>query len=272
MSEISKKINFISGLPRSGSTLLANILAQNPRFHTTATSGIADIIFGVRNQWDKLVEFQAHPDEAAKRRVLRGILYSYYENIDKPVIFDKSRSWVSLIEMANSVLDHKPKILVPVREIRDILASFEKIWRRVSSSNQLAQEHENYLKFQFVEGRCEVWMGGNQPLGLAYGRVRDAIIRGHSSQMFFVEFEALTHSPEKTMKEIYSFLDEKYYDHNFDCVEQVTWENDRVHGVEGLHDIRKKVVPMEPQWPNILGHAADPYKGLEFWRHLNKQT
>lgn len=39
-AEEAKKYYFISGLPRSGSTLLANILAQNPRFHATATSGI----------------------------------------------------------------------------------------------------------------------------------------------------------------------------------------------------------------------------------------
>jgi sulfotransferase len=33
-----KTYNFISGLPRSGSTLLSSILKQNPRF----TSGISD--------------------------------------------------------------------------------------------------------------------------------------------------------------------------------------------------------------------------------------
>src|SRR3989344_3597345 len=101
--EEKKTIHFISGLPRSGSTLLCNILAQNPRLHTTATSGIMDIMFMVRNNWDTLVEFRAHPDEEAKERVLKGILESYYATADKPVIFDKSRGWVSLLEMAEKV-------------------------------------------------------------------------------------------------------------------------------------------------------------------------
>jgi len=67
-----KNIHFISGLPRSGSTLLANILAQNPAFHSTATNGIADVMFSVRNQWDNLIEFKASPNPEAKKRVLAG--------------------------------------------------------------------------------------------------------------------------------------------------------------------------------------------------------
>jgi hypothetical protein len=37
-----RKYNFISGLPRSGTTLLSAILKQNPRF----TAGISDVIQG----------------------------------------------------------------------------------------------------------------------------------------------------------------------------------------------------------------------------------
>ncbi|MEX0598954.1 MAG: sulfotransferase [Candidatus Paceibacterota bacterium] len=51
-----KRFFFISGLPRSGSTLLCNILAQNDElFVSKATSGCHDILFNVRNQWDKLI-------------------------------------------------------------------------------------------------------------------------------------------------------------------------------------------------------------------------
>lgn len=118
--EGDKSYYFISGLPRSGSTLLANILAQNPRFHATATSGIMDIMFGVRNVWNNLIEFKASPDYPAEIRVLRGILESYFSNITKPVIFDKSRGWLSELEMIEEVLGHKVKVLVPVRDIRDV--------------------------------------------------------------------------------------------------------------------------------------------------------
>jgi len=37
----SKTFHFISGLPRSGSTLLSAILRQNPRFYAGMTSPVA---------------------------------------------------------------------------------------------------------------------------------------------------------------------------------------------------------------------------------------
>src|SRR5688500_109458 len=135
---MNKTYYFVSGMPRAGSTLLMNILAQNPRFHVTGTSGIMDVIFGIRNTWDKHVEFQATPDEDAKLRVMRGILDGFYANVDKPVVFDKSRGWLSLLEMAETILSHKAKVLVPVRDLREILASWEKLWRETSKTRQRA--------------------------------------------------------------------------------------------------------------------------------------
>ncbi|MBD2040099.1 sulfotransferase, partial [Microcoleus sp. FACHB-672] len=38
------KIHFISGLPRSGSTLLSAILRQNPRFHAGMTSPVGALV------------------------------------------------------------------------------------------------------------------------------------------------------------------------------------------------------------------------------------
>src|SRR3989344_7196739 len=99
--------HFIAGLPRSGSTLLCNILAQNPRFYTTGTSGIMDVMFNVRNTWDNLIEFKASPNPEGKLRVLRGILENFYSPISQPIIFDKCRGWLSLLEMAEEVSGHK---------------------------------------------------------------------------------------------------------------------------------------------------------------------
>lgn len=264
---MKKTYYFIAGLPRSGSTLLCNILAQNPRFHTTGTSGIMDVIFGVRNSWDRLVEFQASPNPEGKLRVMRGILENYYADSDKPVIFDKCRGWLSLIEMAEEILGHKVKIIVPVRDIRDVLASFEKLWRENAKTSQIPAESANYFKFQTVQGRVETWLGGDQPIGLAYNRIVDALQRGYADRMFLVDFDDLTRYPEKVMNKIYEFLGEEPFAHNFDNVEQVTWENDAVHGFKGLHDIRSKVAPMASQWQKVLGAFAEQYGKLNFWKN-----
>ena len=261
-----KKYYFIAGLPRSGSTLLCNILAQNPRFNTTGTSGIMDVMFGVRNTWDNLIEFKASPNPAGKLRVLRGILENYYADTDKPVVFDKCRGWLSLIEMAEEVLGHKAKIIVPVRDLRDVLASFEKLWRETSKTAQVGQESANYFKFQTVQGRTETWLMADQPVGLAYNRIVDALQRGYADRMLLVDFDDLTRNPQFVMDKIYEFLGEENFQHNFDHVEQVTWEDDAVHGFKGLHNIRPKVAPIEPQWQKILGFFAEKYGQMNFWK------
>lgn len=265
-----KRFHFIAGMPRSGSTLLANILAQNPRFHATSTSGIMDVMFTVRNVWDKLVEFRATPNEAGKLRVLRGILDAYHADTDKPVVFDKCRGWLSLLEMAEAALGRKAKVLVPVRDVRDVLASFEKLHREASKASQPAAEAENYFAFQTVAGRCDVWLRGDQPLGLAHNRILDAVNRGLGDRLFLVDFDDLTSDPARTMEQVYAFLGEEPFAHDFENVEQVTWEDDAVHGFKGLHDIRSKVAPMQPQWPRVLGPWAEGYAKLNFWRAVKE--
>lgn len=265
-----KKYCFLSGLPRSGSTLLANILAQNPRFHASATSGILDVIFGVRNHWDQLAPFQAMVDrnacEAAKRRVLRAILDAYYADDPRPVVVDKSRSWLAHLELAEAVLGGKARVLVPVRDIREILASFERLWRAAAATRQIPQETQFYVEFQSIEGRCAVWARGDQPLGLACNRIRDALLRGFRDRLLFVPYEALTTAPQATLRQIYAFLEEEPFTHDFEHVAQVTQEDDRVYGFPDLHQIRARVEPAPLRWPSVLGEAAAaPYANVRFW-------
>ena len=92
---MDKQIHFISGLPRSGSTLLCNILNQNPEFHATSTSGILDIVLAIRNQWENLPVFKASPNKAGKAAVVNSILHNYVSIVDRPVYFDKSRGWIA---------------------------------------------------------------------------------------------------------------------------------------------------------------------------------
>ena len=67
---------------------------------------------------------------------------------------------------------------------------------------------------------------------------------------------------------IYEFLGEPLYNHNFDNVEQVTWEDDYMHGIPGLHKIRQKIELVKPNWPRLLGAFADKYAPLNnLWRH-----
>jgi len=261
-------LHFVSGLPRAGSTLLCNILCQNPRIHATNTSGCLDIVWNMRNHWDTLIEHQAHPEPEAKLRCMRATLQAYHADIEKPIVFDKGRCWVAYIELIQALLDRNPKILVPVRDLRDVIASFEKLYRSTIATNRVAMDAANYFDFQTVAGRCDVWVRKDNPIGLAFNRIQDAVQRGFRDCLHFVEYEQLTCFPKETMQAIYDFIEEPGFEHNFDNVEQVTWEDDRVHGFgAGLHDIRPKVAPQPPSYPTILGKVAERYAtDSKFWQ------
>lgn len=66
-------IHFISGLPRSASTLLAGILRQNPRFHAGVTSPVGAMYLALETAMSRGNETAVCIDDAQRRAVLKGL-------------------------------------------------------------------------------------------------------------------------------------------------------------------------------------------------------
>lgn len=280
---MTKQIYFLAGLPRSGSTLLANILAQHQHIYVTPTSGIVDMLVQVRNNWDRNDAFQAaerKQSEETKERVLRAMLQAYFAHAEQPICIDKNRYWTEFLEMGAQLLGgrDKVKVLVTVRDMRDVLASFESLYRKTSALGQIQQEANLALKFKTALGRVETFIDDSQPVGRAYVAIRDAVTRGWLSNMYFIDYEDLTRRPKTTLDGIYRFLDMEPCQHDFDRVEQVTFEDDFVYGFKDLHRIRAQVKPQEPQWPQVFDDAVfqtPTWKNVEgaatFWKQYAKR-
>ena len=129
------------------------------------------------------------------------------------------------------------------------------------------------LKFKTALGRAEVFIDDGQPVGRAYNAIRDAVTRGWKDCLHFVDYDELTRRPKNVMEGIYRFLGEPPHAHDFDNVEQVTFEDDFAYGFKDLHVIRQKVEPQAPQWPKIYDDAvfqSNAWKNVEnvaqFWK------
>lgn len=260
-----KTIHFVCGLPRSGSTLLCNLLAQHPDIHTTPTSACHEALFVLRNSWNQWTEHIASPDlsnDKNLQRVLNATLQSYHDT-EKPVVIDKGRGWSSLLETAEFALGCKAKVIVPVRSIKNIVASMEKAHRKAAHHKQ---DSGDYIKAQTVQGRADMIMSEAGVLGLAYNRLRDVIQRGFADRLCLVEFDGLTENPKAVMSNIWQFLEMSEPVHDFNNVEQVTIEDDSIHGLD-LHTIRPKVEPVVDDSLQILGaELCNKLEGSEFWR------
>jgi sulfotransferase len=268
MKSQKQTVHLIAGLPRSGSTLLCNILAQNPRFHAEGTSGLLDLLVPVRNGWLDVPNLHAIPVDLSRARlvqVLRAMADGFYGDVNKPVVFDKNRGWPRYLEMAAVISGRRPRVLVCVRDLRDVIASFELLWRKTSAVGCVWQETTGPEQFSKLEDRCMLWVRGDQPVGHAYNGIKDALARGWRDCMHFVRYEELTAQPAATLAGVYGFLGERPYEHDFEHVAQVTWEDDRVHRFTDLHTIRSEVKPQKPRWPDVLGPMAERFRGEELW-------
>lgn len=278
MLDLSKSIYLLAGLPRSGSTVLENLLAQNPRFHVTGTSGIIDILQYVRNSWYKNTAFMAQERAGAERAqlsVMRGVLEGYFAVTDRPVCFEKNRMWPEFLEMAAHILGgrDKVKIIVTVRDLRDVLASFELRYRDTAAVSMSPHEAAEPFRFKTALQRIDYFIESSQPVGRAFNAIRDAITRGWRANMHFVEYDALTSAPGKTLEMLYAFLGEAPFAHDVEAVEQVTREDDMVYGFKDLHKIRRRIEPQPPSWPKVFDPLVinsrqwqDIGKNATFWR------
>jgi sulfotransferase len=252
---------FISGLPRSGSTLLSAILRQNPKFYADIASPLCGI---VQNTIDSMTgsENNLNISENQRKDILTSIFDGYYKQKDKPVIFDSSRTWSAKTNLLK-ILFPETKIICCVRDVPWILDSFERIANKNSLyTNTFIEPEAN----QCVTTRCDSLMDvqkGGQVIKPWFWLQEGYY--ANPNMIHIVEYENLCKDPESTMKLIYGFLGLEWFAHDFD---NVMYENDlfdRPMGQPGLHAVSKKVEWKERN--TILPPSVwKKYGGQEFWR------
>lgn len=262
-----RRVHFIGGLPRSGSTLLTNILLQNPKFATTATSSLLEFMLQIRDNWDKLEGHKNYPKGQDKWAIIRSIIQNYH-NTDKEVIFDKNRGWSTHIEFVEKVTGNQAKIIACVRNLEDVCSSFEKLFRKNRADGEIHGEFNN-PQMKTIDGRVAVWTSDEGVIGRPYVSILDTIQRGLGDRIMFFPYESWTGNPDFWFKRLYEFVGEEYFQHDFNNIEQTIRENDAGYGWgSDLHEIKSgKLIPAKSDASLIIGQTW--YKKLhdtEFWK------
>lgn len=88
-NDVQNGVHFISGLPRSGSTLLAALLRQNPRFHAGMMSPVGGLFSALMRQMSQENEAAVFIDDDQRVRLLRACFEAYYADIHpEKLVFD----------------------------------------------------------------------------------------------------------------------------------------------------------------------------------------
>lgn len=251
-----KKIFFQSSMPRSGSTIFQNIIGQNPDFYVTPTSGVLELVFAARGNYTTSPEFKAQDSnimsEGFKNFCLNGINGFYDAITNKPYVMDKSRGWGVYRPFLESFYPN-PKIICLVRDLRSVVASYEKIYRKNQHKadpirNDATGEGTTVYK------RVDEWMMATNTIGRAVERLLEITRQGYDNKILFVKYEDLCLNPEHEMKRVYSYLEVDHFEHDFDNIEQITIEDDEVYSLSNdLHTIKPKLILPTPDYKQILG-------------------
>ncbi len=256
-----KEFFFISGLPRSGSTLLSAILRQNPEFYADISSPVQGLVGATINvitgsESNHLI------DEDRRKSLLRATFNAYYEAVEPPIVFDTSRGWTAKTSLLKSLFP-QTKIICCVRDLFWILDSFERIAAKNTLWNASLTDDEAR---QTVTTRCDALMDVKKEGQVVkpYYFLEEGMLL-NPDMIMLVEYESLCKKPESVLRELYQFIDKPYFDHDFKNVEYDNEVYDKALNMKSLHTVRKEVSWIER--PSILPKSVwDKYSGKEFWR------
>lgn len=262
---MTQKLHFISGLPRSGSTLLSALLRQNPRFHADISSPLSSVLQGNLQMLGAGTEASKLMDEEQKPAILRAIADAYINTrTDREVVFDTNRGWCSRMPLAAELFPNS-KVIACVRDVPWVLDSLERIIRKNPFQNSpLFSGDEGST----VYSRVDTLMRRDRLVGYPWAGLREAFYSEQASNLLVVDYELLAKRPEGTLRLIYDFIGEPMWDgHDVDNVAFDAPEFDAALGLSGMHKVKSKVA-FEPRATILPPDLFAKHQGMDFWRDV----
>ncbi len=263
---MDRTIHFISGLPRSGSTLLGALLRQNPRFQASMSSPMGALTGSMLHTMAPGGETDMLMEESQKPRLLRGLFDAFYADSPAEVIFDTNRGWTARLPLLRDLFP-EAKVIACVRDLPWIMDSLERLIRR--APYQPTRLFGGPGQRATVYTRVETLAQANGLVGYAWSALKEAFYGEQADSLLVVDYTLLARAPEKVLGLIYDFIGEPWYDgHDFDAVAFDAPEFDAMLGLDGLHRVRPKVALQDRQTilpPDLFRK----YQGMDFWRDVS---
>ncbi len=255
-------IHFISGLPRSGSTLLSAILRQNPALHAGMTGPMGSIIAMLLRDMSPANETAVFIDDTQREMILRGVFDSYYHAIHPTqTVFDTNRLWSSKLHVIAGLFP-EAKVICCVRHVPWIIDSIERLIRK--------NRWELSRIFDFDPGgtvysRAASLTASNGMVGFARSALKQAMHSAESDRLLLLPYDVLARDPARAMRAVYQFTGLPPFDHDFENIAFDAVEFDARLGTPGLHVVRPQARAEERETvlPPDLWRR---YEGESVWR------
>lgn len=261
MTTINKTFYFLSGLPRSGSTVLAAILNQNDKIYVTPTSPLLDQLIENQNIWHSLPSVKDNPIPDQLTNITRRLIKAMYSHIPQNIIIDKNRGWGKNMPASTILFEKKIKMIATTRDLPSIMAS----WLTLLRNNP-----RNNLDREIMQKGYTV-NDDNRMLFMWNEMVRDCMEslsqakQDASDRLLLIGYDELINDPRNILKQITDFLQLPTYDYDFDNITSLTKDDDlSAWGLDGMHTVRSKLHKISKDPQTVLGKTLyDRFVELE---------
>lgn len=272
----NKKFYCYSGFPRSGNTLLASILSQNPDIHATQQSVLPDIFFSI----DKIKQsyrYLAWPDDAALYGIYSNIFHNFYNNYEKKYIIERA-DWITPYNISNLIkyCPNEIKIVILVRDILDIIKSYLKLCEQYPNFfiNSMYNDLDKSTIYKSeMETKADLIMEKDGFVDAILYSIHYLLKNNFDKvNLKFVEYEDLIGFPKKVIEEIYDFYKIPKFNHNYTKLKQLGFNNmsynDTVYGAP-MHTIFEDNVSKIENNIVLEESIIRKYSNLNIWRNTN---
>ena len=258
---------FLSGLPRTGSTVLGTLLSQHPDLHPTRTSCVRDLIsYALKFSLGESPYFDAKDPQSPVWGIAKGMLYGAYENIKEEIVIEKDRGWAKNVELARKLTGRDPQILSPVRPIPEILASFILLSQKIGKQSKIEDEIRklNRESNPWTLSRV-IW----EKYVYSSWKWFKTGYEENPECFLLLEYDDIVGKPKETMGLICTYLDVEPWVPTVSGLVNPNKENDSVYGMPGLHDVKSELKRTSPPAWEVLGEECYEFwveRKLEFWQ------
>lgn len=269
----NKKFFFMAGLQRSGATMLSSILNQNKDIYSSPASPLLPMLLEAEKGY-------SHPQNIDYDRskdifnVSKNIANHLYEDYEQQYIIDKNHWWTIPmgVELINKYVTNDIKIICPVRDIIEVLSSFNTIIEKSKKSkdNNIDKQTliETFDDKPMPDRRAEWLMRPKSDINThLYGMsfAKDPKFR---HMFYFVEYNDIINNPQITLDGIHEFLDIPKFEYKFEGLKNDI-PAESLTGIYNLHRVRPSIEKISiPPQEAFLPETINRYSGLEFWRGL----
>jgi len=235
----------VTGLPRAGSTLLCQLLAQHPEIHCEGhSSPLCNTLLGIRRMISDDQFFLSQLDNsfdtsyAHLASAMQGFLRGWNQDCGKKAVVDKNRAWLHAIELLLHI-EPEAKLIVCLRDLGQIYGSIE-------------AQHQKTILVDFIDhladfdrfGRADMLFAKDKAIGaplISLHAVPD-LPKHVQEHLYFVRFEDLMEQPAACMSHIYTWLGLSPFAVNPEKLEIGIQESDSHYRMKYLHRQSERIV------------------------------